>query len=82
MTLHCRVDDQIASILWQAYLQGEKFLRRQSILEETRKVGIADQSVDNTLAQCDSADLFRKRQRGCYELTRNQLEAFDRNSYS
>ena len=76
-----RVDDSIASVLWDFYLQGKKQARRQSIIEETRKLGIADQSVDNTLGQCDSGDLFRKKARGLYELTRNQIEAFDHGSF-
>ena len=54
-----RCDEHIAWILWEAYLTGKQFLRKASILEETRKVGIADSTVSNTLSQCDTADLIR-----------------------
>jgi len=77
-----RVDEAIASILWDFYLKGKKFVRRQTIVEAAQLMGIAVQSVDNTLSQCDTGDLFRKKARGLYELTKNQLEAFDRGSLS
>lgn len=73
-----RCDEQIAEILWHAYLQGKKHLLKCSILEETRKLGIADSTVSNTLSQVHFGDLIQKRSRGVYELTKNQLEAFDR----
>ena len=73
-----RCDEQSAFILWEAHLKKRDFLTRASILEETRRAGIADSTVDNTLAQCDNADLIRKRSRGRYELTRNQLDAYKR----
>lgn len=73
-----RADDQIAWILWEAHLNGKPFLKKASILEETRKASIADSTVSNTLSQCESADLIRKKSRGVYELTTRQLEAFKR----
>lgn len=73
-----RCDEQIAWVLWEACLAGKKFLSKASILEATRKAGLADSTVSNTLSQCDMGDLIRKRSHGRYELTANQLEKYKR----
>ena len=70
-----RCEEVIAQILFQLELEGKRQARTKTIVERAANRGIPEKTVLNTLSACNNGDFFRRKSRGIYQLTENQLQA-------
>ena len=73
-----RCDEAITELLWEMYREGKPQALASSIVSRVVPCGYSPKTVYNTLGNWSNSDLFAKKSRGVYCLTKNQIEAFKR----